>query len=312
MRGSTNKTQPVLRDMNTIESILNETLEPLLASAAFVTRESAKTGITGIRPRIRLAVSEPYEPPNLPRSLKDVKRGFVPKLDAFLFFDLSNIELRILGYYLAIAIRDFSIVDEFVDGADMHRITASRIYGKPPEDVTDEERQRGKVLGFALLYGGGCPTLMRQGVVETYMEGKKLIAAYHEARPGIKILSDKLIQSYQDKGYIQTPWGSRLHPESEHKALNVLVQGCAADLMREGFRNIYKHLTRAGFKSHLCNVVHDEYIIDSARGEIYTLVKAIPPLLQYSKIHDIIPIETSIEWSTSNWAEKRPWEGEIT
>lgn len=247
----------------------------------------------------------------LPRQDTIIKRCFVPKLDAYLFFDYHNVELRILGYYLAVACKDYSLVDEFAAGDDIHKITASRIFGKPVDEVTDDERQKGKVLGFALLYGGGVPTLMRQGIVDSYPEGKKLIASYHAARPGIRVLSDRLIKSYESKGYITTPWGSRLHPQSDHKALNVLVQSCAADLMRHGFRNIYRYLTNASFKSHLVNVIHDEFMLDCARGELYTLVENIPTLMKYDRIEAVLPIETAIEVSFTNWGEKKQWLGEM-
>lgn len=248
----------------------------------------------------------------IPRDKKLVKQAVIPKLDALLYFDYSNMELRILAYYLAVALKDYSLVDEFNDGADIHRITAGRIYGKDPQDITDIERQAGKVLIFSLCYGGGVPTLMRQGVVEDYMSGKKLVQQFHESRPGIKKLSDKLIASNADKGYVRLVDGSRLHPSEEHKMLNVLIQGSGAVIMRRAFVDIYKYLSRAGFKSHLILPVHDEFQVDVKRSELYTIVEAVPKLMGYPRVDRVIPLETSIEWSTSNWAEKRAWEGEIT
>lgn len=248
---------------------------------------------------------------NIPRADKTVKTAFRPKLDALLFMDYSNVELRILGYYLAVALKDYSLVDEFADGADIHRITAGRIYGKNPEDVSDDERQAGKVLMFSLCYGGGVPTLQRQGVVGSYLEGKKLVASFHESRPGIKKLADKLVESNQSKGYIRLIDGSRLHPQDDHKTLNALIQGTGAVIMRHGFVKIYKHLSRAGFRSHLVNVVHDEFQIDTARSELYSVIEIVPKLMTFQKIHDIVPLETSIEISYTNWAAKKEWTGEV-
>lgn len=248
---------------------------------------------------------------NIPRSLKDVKRGFIPKLDTMLYFDYVAMELRILGYYLATALKDYSLVDEINAGDDIHRITASRIYSKPLEEVTDDERQKGKTLGFALLYGGGVPTLLRQGVVETYPDGKRLIAAYHSARPGVKLLSEKLWSSYSSKGHIRLIDGHRLHPESEHKALNTLIQGTGAVIKRRAFVACYKYLANASFKSHLVNEVHDELQFDVARGELYTLVENIPTLMGFEKMDAIIPLAVDIEYTTTNWSEKRPWTGSL-
>lgn len=220
-------------------------------------------------------------------------------------------EMRILAYYLASALKDYSLVDEINDGDDIHKITASRIYNKPLEDVTDDERQKGKTLGFALLYGGGVPTLLRQGVVSTYPEGKTLIGAYHSARPGVRLLSEKLWSSYQSKSYIRLIDGHRLHPESEHKCLNTLIQGTGAVIKRRAFVACYKYLVNASFKSHLINEVHDELQFDTARGELYTLVENIPRLMGNEKMERIIPLSVDIEYTTSNWAEKRLWRGEL-
>lgn len=247
----------------------------------------------------------------IPRDKKLVKQAVIPKLDAILYMDYSNMELRILAYYLAVALRDFSLVDEFADGADIHRITASRIYGKLPEDITDIERQAGKTLIFSLCYGGGVPTLQRQGVVSSYLEGKKLVSAFHESRPGIKKLTEKLIESNQSKGYIRLVDGSRLHPQEEHKMLNALVQGSGAVIMRRAYVRIYQYLSRAGFKSHLILPVHDEFQIDTARSEMYTVVEAVPKLMGHDKVDSIIPLKTSIEWTTTNWSEKKEWTGSV-
>lgn len=220
-------------------------------------------------------------------------------------------ELRILGYYLAVALKDYSLVDEFAQGADIHRITAGRIYGKNPEDVTDDERQAGKTLMFSLCYGGGVPSMQRQGVVKSYLEGKKLVAAFHESRPGIKKLSDKLIESNSSKGYIRLIDGSRLHPTEDHKMLNALVQGTGAVVMRHAFVKIYKHLSRAGFRSHICNVVHDDFMVDTARSELYSIVEVVPRLMGFDKIDAILPLDTSIEISYTSWAAKQDWTGEV-
>jgi DNA polymerase-1 len=248
---------------------------------------------------------------NIPRNDKTIKTAFIPKLDAMLYFDYANIELRILGYYLAVALKDFSLVDEFNEGADIHRITAGRIFNKSPEDVTDTERQAGKTLIFSMCYGGGVPTLQRQGVVQNYLEGKKLVASFHESRPGIKKLSDKLIESYESKGYIRLINGARKHPESDHKALNVLVQGTGAVIMREAFVRVYQYLSRGQFKSHLINSVHDEIQLDVARSELYTLTDTIPPLMTHPKIEDILHLDTSLEVTYTNWADKHEWTGEV-
>lgn len=228
-----------------------------------------------------------------------------------MYFDYEAMEMRILGYYLATAINDYSVVDEIRNGEDVHKITAARMVGKPVDEVTESERQLGKTVGFALLYGGGVPMLQRNGVADGYRDGQKIIAAYHSARPGVKIVGEKLWKSYQSKGYIRLIDGHRLHPESEHKALNTLVQGTGAVIKRAAFVKCYKYLTKASFKSHLISEVHDDLQFDVVRGEVYSMVENIPPLMGNARMDAIIPLQVAIEYTKTNWAQKQPWEGTL-
>lgn len=254
-------------------------------------------------------MSEPYEPPNIPRTLKEVKRGFIPKYDAFMWFDYSNIELRILGYYMAIALDDWSVADEFRAGQDLHVNTAIGLFNKPRNEITDLDRQRAKVFMFSTVYGGGAPTMIRQGIAKDFVEARALLKKLHQHRPGIKLLSKALVDRLDNVGYIQTPWGSRLHPLDDHKALNVLIQGCAADLMRHGIRETSRYLRENSLYSEIVNVVHDEIMFDCYDTEIQQLSSNIPTLMGYQTINDVVPIKTSVEISYTNWADKKEYEG---
>lgn len=234
-----------------------------------------------------------------------MKQGFIPKLDSFLFFDYSNIELRILGYYLATTLDDWSIVDEFARGEDLHRNTAMGIFSLPPNEITEDLRQRAKVLNFSIIYGGGIPTLIRQGIAADYHEAKKIKDAFHSTRPGIAILVKNIVARLDDVGYIQTPWGSRLHPLDDHKALNVLIQGCAADLMRHTIREVSRYQREQSLTSHIVNVVHDELIMDCIRGELLRLYENVPKLMDYEPISQVVPIKTEVEISYTSWADKQ-------
>lgn len=222
-------------------------------------------------------------------------------------------EWRILAHYLVIGLKDYSLVDELLAGTDIHATTASRMLGKPLEEVTDDERQRGKTNNFGLMYGGGMPFLMRNGAVEEgdWAGARKMLEQYRQARPGLFLLREKIWNSYQDKGYVRLIDGARVHPESEHKTLNTLIQGSGARIKRRAFVACYKYLANASFKSHLINEVHDELQFDVSRGEIYTLVENIPRLMGNSKMGETIPLQVSIEYSLKSWADKQPWTGEI-
>lgn len=242
---------------------------------------------------------------NIPRSQKDVKRAFLPKFDAFLFFDYKAIEVRLLAYYLGAAINDHSLASEINNGADPHAITAQGLYGKA--EVSDEERQVGKTLNFSIIYGGGTPTIMRQLGVD-FKEARRLLKAYHETRPGIKILNQSIAETLGTRGYIQGLYGRRLHVQEEHKALNALIQGSAADLMRNAVVNVH-NLLYTKYASHIVNIVHDEIIIDADKNEINDLVTIIPSLMGNKTVEPIVRIETDCEISYTNWAEKEEYHG---
>jgi DNA polymerase-1 len=242
---------------------------------------------------------------NIPRSQKDVKRAFVPKLDAYLFFDYKAIEVRLLAYYLAAAIGDDSLAGEINYGMDPHSVTAQGLYNKP--EVSDEERQVGKTLNFSIIYGGGTPTIMRQLGVN-FKEARRLLSAYHDTRPGIKKLNANISQILASRGYIQSLYGRRLHVTEEHKALNALIQGSAADLMRDTVVQVDDYL-HTNYATHIVNIVHDEIILDADKDEIPQLVSVIPTMMGNKIVEEFVSIETDCEISWTNWADKEAYNG---
>lgn len=236
---------------------------------------------------------------NIPRSDKVIKKGFVPKLDALLFFDYEQIELRLLAYYMAV-LGDSSMADAIKAGKDLHSesaIGALGLSGQP----TDEERQVGKTLNFSLVYGGGTPTIMRQLEVD-YPTAREMLRKFHRRWPGIQIVIATINNEIKKKGYITTLWGRHLHPESEHKRLNALVQGCAADLMRNALVTVHKNLH--SMDAHLVSVIHDELILDAPNSEIPYLYIKVPMWMDWPPVSEVVPIGADMEWTTTNWAEK--------
>lgn len=256
---------------------------------------------------------------NIPRDDKVVKRAFCPKLDAFLFFDYPNIELKLLAYYLE-QLKHPSMAEVFRRGADLHKETAAGLYGIPVESVTDEQRQIAKRLNFSIVYGGGIPTLIEQGVAKDAKEALKLLQRFHSTWPGIGWSSKRqspnpgtlawwIEKRVRERGYISTLWGRQLHPESMHKALNALCQGCAADLMKWALVRVHRKLRKGGYESHLVNVVHDDLAIDSRRSEIAMLVHHVPNWMTYGPIAASVPITPEPDISYTTWADKVPYGG---
>lgn len=253
----------------------------------------------------------------IPRDDKAVKKGFIPKLDCIFFADYPNIELKLLAWYLD-QLGHPSMGEAFRSGADLHVRTAAGVFGLDESEVTDAQRQIGKRLNFSIVYGGGIPTLVRQGVAEDAESALKLLRGFHGAWPGIGWESKQreadpgtliwwIKRRLKERGYIATIWGRHLHPRSMHASLNALVQGCAADLMKWALIEIHAWTLNEGLQSHLINVVHDEIQMDATLGELPLLARHVPDLMTYQPVEDVVPIRPVPDVSYTTWAEKEPY-----
>lgn len=247
----------------------------------------------------------------IPRKDTVIKRAFIPKLDALVFADYKQIELRLLAYYMAM-LGDTSMADVIKSGRDLHDESARGALRLPEGSLTDDQRQVGKTLNFSIVYGGGRPTIKKQ-LDLSWNEAGQILDNYHRRWPGIQILQNTIQQVIarrerpMEPGYITTLWGRHLRPEDDHKALNALVQGCAADLMRSSIVRVHDHLTAFELQSHIVSNVHDELIIDAVLPEVPRVTDVLPELMDYDLVSEVVPIEIDIEWSTTSWADKAPY-----
>lgn len=237
----------------------------------------------------------------IPREDKIVKKAFMPKLDNFLFLDYSNIELRILAYYMVKAVKDASMALVFIEGQDLHIETAKALF--EVEQPTDRQRQMAKTFNFSIVYGGGRPTIMRQLNIDEEA-ATVYLNNYHAQWPGIKKLQRLVMETVEHKKFIRTAYGRRLHPEKPYKALNALIQGTAADLMRSSLTQIDAFLSDNRYESHLVATVHDSAILDCMADEVPYLTVVLPALMSDPMIDNVVPIEISVSTSSTNWAEE--------
>ena len=237
---------------------------------------------------------------NIPKEDVRVKRAFLPKLDAFLFFDYDSIELRLLAFYME-AVGDKTMVEAFKQGKDLHEESAKAILEKSV--VTKTERDYGKTFNYATVYGQGitkCALVL--GITKN--EAKEALGRFRNLWPGIPILQSEIEEQLLQRGYIKTLEGRRLHPTPEYKALNWLIQGSAAGIMREAVRKVYVELKSVGVESHIVNIVHDELMLDCLHDEIGYLVTNVPDLMIDEIVSQTIPMEVSVEYSENTWADK--------
>ena len=206
-----------------------------------------------------------------------IRRAFAAQGErCLLSADYSQIELRLLAHLSG----DPHLVEAFRKGADIHRATAARIFGRPEEEVDRDMRDRAKTINFGILYGMGAQRLAReQGI--TVKEASAFIASYFEKLPGVKAYVEGCIGTARSRGYAETILGRRRYlpklqskhhgdrSSAERMAVNTPVQGSAADLIKRAMVSLHARLKREEPDVQLLLQVHDELVFElpSAKAE---------------------------------------------
>ncbi|MBU1000039.1 hypothetical protein KKE78_01400 [Patescibacteria group bacterium] len=228
----------------------------------------------------------------------EIRRAFVaPKGKILLGADYSQIELRIMAHLAD----DPGLKKAFNEGLDIHAATAAKIFKVPVGQITKKQRMVGKTMNFAMLYGQGPHALSRQLGVE-YSVARQYIAEYFEQFPEVKNWMQKILAFGHEKGYVETLWGRRRYiPElkasnrmissaGERAAVNMPVQGSAADMIKKAMVEINKGLVQSKGKKPTNNErsaikgscsmilqVHDELLFECDTkyvNEVARMVKA--------------------------------------
>lgn len=247
---------------------------------------------------------------NVPRDDKTIKRAVLSKRGALVFADYSQVEPRLTAYFAA-KIGHPEFAERIRAGIDSYTAVAQLITGK--EEVTPEERQDWKRTYLSLLYGGGVRTIQDQYPGISFSDAKGIINTFHSNWPAVRALQRMVEVTARDRGFIRTPWGRHLHPEEfgEHKLLNKLIQGSAADLMKQAILNVAEQLD-GEYEARMVSVIHDELILDSPLAEVPHLAEFLPSWMSAPAddvgINEIVPITAEVEWSTTNWADKEVYE----
>jgi DNA polymerase I len=199
-----------------------------------------------------------------------IRRGFVAAPGTMLLAaDYSQIELRLLAHLS----QDPAFVTAFKAGGDIHKQTASIIFGVPVDAVTSEMRARAKTINFATIYGQGARALSLQLKI-SFAEAKEFIATYFERFAGIRAFLDSQVALAREQGYVQTIFGrKRFIPEiadrnfnvrafGERMAQNSPLQGSAADLIKIAMLKISDRLAVDGQGARMLLQVHDELVFE--------------------------------------------------
>ncbi|MDR1572066.1 MAG: DNA polymerase I [Clostridiales Family XIII bacterium] len=211
-----------------------------------------------------------------------IRKAFVPQ-DGFLLVgaDYSQIELRVLAHLT----QDEALIEDFRQGADIHRRTAARVFGLSEGKVSPLQRSRAKAVNFGVIYGmSGFGLSEELGI--TRSEAESYIDEYFRAHGAVRRYMDGQIGFCRDNGYVSTILGRRRGiPEigapshavrqlGERLAMNTPIQGSAADIIKLAMIDVAGSLKAGGLRSRLVLQVHDELIIEAAKDEL-DAVKAL-------------------------------------
>jgi DNA polymerase-1 len=259
----------------------------------------------------RLSSSQPNVQ-NIPIRSEDgvrIREAFVPAEGGQLVSaDYSQVELRILAHFSG----DESLREAFRTGADVHRRTAAEVAGIAPEAVSGDQRARAKAVNFGIIYGLSAFGLAAQlGIPGA--EAQATIDAYFARYRGVKRFVQETMEEARERGYVTTLLGRRrylpelqsrnraLRQASERMAVNTVIQGTAADLMKKAMVDVHRALRAEGLQARMILQVHDELVFDAPRAEL----ERLGPLVRVhmAGVHALeVPLEVELG-TGSNWRE---------
>ena len=241
----------------------------------------------------------------------EIRRMFVPADGCVLVdADYSQIELRILAHMAG----DEGMREAFLSGGDFHAETAAKVFHVARADVTPEMRRSAKAVNFGIVYGISAFSLS-QDIGVTVAEAKAYMEAYFATFPGVRKYMDDVVEKARKNGYVETLLHRRRDlPElkssnfnmrsfGERVALNMPVQGTAADVMKLAMVAVHKRLKAENLQARLVLQVHDELIVECPESEAETVAK----LLEEEMEHVValsVPLTAEAHWG-KNWLEAK-------
>lgn len=290
--------------INTYTSVLREAVHPEDGRVHCTFQQT--TGVSG-----RLITTDPdlQRTPIRSDDGKRIRQAFLPKEGwTLISADWSQIELRVLAHFS----KDPKLIGAFRDEIDLHRVTAAQLYEVAESDVTPEQRNVGKTVNFATIYGQGA-TALGQQLGLTRNEAKKMIDRYFELYSGVRTWLDATVAAAHECGYVSTILGRKRYvPElssnnfsdrayGERIAANTPIQGSAADICKLAMLEIHRRMRAAGFEARMMLQIHDELLFEAPSNEVEQVTELVRQCMEQPCELDV-PLKVDIGAGAS-WAE---------
>lgn len=241
---------------------------------------------------------------------KEIRKAFVArdKNHLILSADYSQIELRIMASICG----DQNLIEAFRNNEDIHRRTAALVFNVDPGDVNPDMRRKAKEVNFGILYGLG-PFGLKSRLGISQNEAKAIIDNYFNSFKNVRKFMTDSVKKAQKKGFAETLTGRRrflkninsnnriIRQFEERVAINMPIQGTAADMIKLAMIKIYSELNRLKLKSKMVLQVHDELVFDAHKDELDRLIPLIKKLMEEAMPLDVpIIVETG---TGDNWLD---------
>lgn len=259
----------------------------------------------------RLSSTEPNLQ-NIPVRKKQgaqIRRMFVAPAGMVLVdADYSQIELRLLAHISG----DKTMQEAFLSGEDFHAVTASHVFSVPLEEVTPAMRSSAKAVNFGIVYGISAFSLA-QDIGVSQWEAKEYMDAYMDKYHGVRDYMRAIVEKAKEDGYVSTLYGRRRYlPElkssnfnlrsfGERVALNMPIQGTAADVIKIAMVNVYRRLKAEKLRARLILQVHDELIVECPEQERETVERLLKEEMERAAALTV-PLTAEVS-SGKSWAE---------
>ncbi|MFA7573549.1 MAG: DNA polymerase I, partial [Lutispora sp.] len=239
---------------------------------------------------------------------REIRKVFVPQSEDYVLVDAdySQIELRVLAHIS----EDKGLIQSFINNEDIHKRTASEVFGVDCELVSSLMRNRAKAVNFGIVYGISDFGLSRDLKIPR-KEAKLYIDSYFERYPLVKKYMDDIVKQGKEKGYVTTILNRKRYiPElsssnavqrnfGERMAMNTPIQGSAADIIKVAMVNVYKELKTRKMKSRLILQIHDELIVEAYKDEVEEVMKIVKEKMEKAvilKVPITVDIKSGMSW----------------
>ena len=243
---------------------------------------------------------------------RQIRAAFVPGGPgrALITADYSQIELRVLAHLS----KDKGLKEAFDSDQDIHTFVAAQIEGVEQDQVTREQRSRAKAVNFGIIYGQGAFGLAR-GLGISRAEAAKFIDEYKERYPGIPEFMEACVKEAEENGYVSTMLGRRrpiseihsnnrnLRALGERLAINTVVQGSAADMIKQAMVNLHERISREELDMQLLIQVHDELVLDAPEDRVEDYSEIVRAEMA-GAIELDVPVKVDVAWG-KNWLESK-------